>query len=90
MSNTIKTLGAQAITREGLRVLHNNLAFARSVDRQYSNEFAKTGAKIGATTNVRLPNRYFVRSGAKLNVQNTTESLVPVTIPYHCISLPPA
>lgn len=80
MSNTIKTLGAQAITREGLRVLHNNLAFARSVDRQYSDEFAKTGAKIGATTNVRLPNRYFVRSGAKLNVQNTTESLVPVTI----------
>lgn len=35
------------ITNEALVVLENELVIANRVDRQYSNEFAQTGAKIG-------------------------------------------
>lgn len=78
MSNTILT--PAMITREALRVLHNNLVFVKGVNRQYSAEFAKTGAKIGSTINVRLPNRYYVRRGAPIQVQNTSEQYTPLTL----------
>jgi hypothetical protein len=68
------------ILREALRVLHNNLVFAKNVNRQYSNEFAVQGAKIGSVANVRLPNRYYVSSGANLAPQNSVETTTPVTI----------
>lgn len=68
------------ITRESLRSLHNNLVFTKGVDRQYSNEFAKTGAKIGSTVNVRLPNQYYVRTGKTAQIQDNAESYVPVTL----------
>jgi hypothetical protein len=78
MANQLLTL--TMITRESLRILHNNLVFAKGVNRQYSNEFAQTGAKIGSTINVRKPNRYFVRKGTTIQVQNTQETYVPVTL----------
>jgi hypothetical protein len=61
-------------------VLHNNLVFVKGVNRQYSDEFAKSGAKIGSTINVRKPNRYFVRTGPVMQVQNTTETYVPLSL----------
>jgi hypothetical protein len=78
MANLIATL--TMITREALMVLHNNLGFAKGVNRQYSAEFAQTGAKIGTTLNVRQPNRYFVSEGPVITIQNTTETYVPVTL----------
>lgn len=78
MANQILTL--TMITRESLRILHNNLVFAKGVNRQYSPEFAQTGAKIGSTINVRKPNRYYVRRGTTIQVQNTQETYVPVTL----------
>jgi hypothetical protein len=68
------------ITREALRVLHNNLVFVKGVNRQYSDEFAKSGAKIGSTVNIRRPNRYFVRNSPVMAVQNTDETSVPLTL----------
>jgi hypothetical protein len=68
------------ITREALRVLHNNLVFVKGVNRQYSDEFAKSGAKIGSTVNIRKPNRYFVRNSPVMAVQNTDETSVPLTL----------
>lgn len=35
--------------------------------------FAKSGAKIGDSLKIRLPNQYSVRTGAVLSVQDTTE-----------------
>ena len=35
MANTILTLGAGAITRKALSILHNKLVFVRSINRQY-------------------------------------------------------
>ena len=68
------------ITREALRILHNNLVFVKGVNRQYSSEFAVSGAKIGSVINVRKPNRYYVRTGDLMQVQNTTETSVPLAL----------
>src|SRR3989304_5661235 len=78
MANTLLT--PTALLREALRVLHNNLAFTRGVNRQYSKEFGISGAKGGSTINIRKPNRYFVRTGAAINVQNTTEAYVALAL----------
>ena len=78
MANTLLT--PTALLREALRVLHNNLAFAKGVNRQYSKEFGISGAKVGSTINIRKPNRYFVRTGAAINVQNTAEAYTSLSL----------
>jgi hypothetical protein len=78
MANTLLT--PQMITRESLRILHNKLTFIRRMNRQYDDSFAKTGAKIGETLKIRLPNQYVVRTGATLVPQDTTESSVSLTV----------
>lgn len=71
MGNTLIT--ATGLTREALRILHNNLVFLKNVNKQYSKEFANAGAKIGTTLNVRMPNRYYVSHTPVLQAQDTTE-----------------
>jgi hypothetical protein len=80
MSNNLLTISY--ITNEGLMVLENTLVFADKVDRQYSDEFAIKGAKIGATCNVRRPPRYLGTFGPALNVEDTNETYVPVSLNY--------
>jgi len=48
--------------------------FIGSINKQYDSSFAKSGAKIGSDLKIRLPNQYTVRSGATLNVQDTSET----------------
>src|SRR5215203_2067425 len=71
MANTVLT--PTAVTREALRVLHQKLNFVGSINRQYDDSFAKSGAKIGDSLKIRLPNEYTVRSGATLAAQDTSE-----------------
>lgn len=78
MPNTLLTIGM--VTREALRVLENELTFTRQVNREYDDQFAKSGAKIGAVLNVRLPVRFVSSSGQGLILQDLTESSVPVTL----------
>jgi len=78
MANTVLTV--DKITREALRLLHNNLAFSRGVNKQYDDQFAKDGGKIGDTLRIRMPNRYTVRTGAVLDVQDTTETKVDLQV----------
>lgn len=80
MSNNLLTISY--ITNEGLDVLENMLTFADGVDRQYSDEFAVKGAKIGATCNVRRPPRYLGTFGPALNVEDTNETFIPVSLNY--------
>ncbi|MFZ9966411.1 MAG: P22 phage major capsid protein family protein [Steroidobacteraceae bacterium] len=42
--------------------------------------FAKSGAKIGDSLKIRLPNQFTVRSGAALSAQNTTETSTTLTV----------
>ena len=72
MANSILT--PTAVTREALRILHQKLNFVGSINRQYDDSFAKSGAKIGDSLKIRLPNQYTVRTGATLSTQDTTES----------------
>lgn len=78
MANALLT--PQIITREALRVLHQKATFIGSINRQYDSRFAKSGAKIGASIDVRLPNEYVVRDGATMVPQDTVETKVPLTV----------
>ena len=78
MANTLLT--PTAVTRKALMVLHQKLNFIGRINRQYDDSYAKTGAKIGDTLKVRLPNEYTVRTGLSMSAQDTTESTVDVTM----------
>ena len=71
MANSILT--PTAVTREALRILHQKLNFVGNIKRDYDDSFAKTGAKIGDSLKIRLPNQYTVRTGATLSAQDTSE-----------------
>lgn len=78
MANTILT--PTAVTREALRVLHQKLNFVGNIVREYDDSFAKSGARIGDSLKIRLPNQYVVRTGATLSTQDTTESSVTLQV----------
>ncbi len=78
MANTNLTISM--ITKESLAVLENNLTFAKGVNRDYDDQFAIGGAKIGDTLNVRKPAKYIGRTGATLAVEDHTETSVPVQL----------
>lgn len=78
MANSILT--PTAVTREALRILHQKCSFVGSINRQYDDSFGKTGAKIGDSLKVRLPNKYTVTTGATLTPQDTTESSVTLQV----------
>ncbi len=77
--NTLLTI--DMVTLEALRVLHGSCAFVRNVNRDYDDQFARDGAKIGDTLRVRKPPKYTVRTGRVMQAQNATETYVslPVT-----------
>lgn len=78
MANSILT--PTAVTREALRILHQKLNFVGSIDRQYDDSFAKSGAKIGTTLKIREPNQYTVRTGKTIDVQDTAETSQTLTV----------
>ena len=78
MSNQLLTISK--ITNEALMVLENELTFTSEVDRNYDDQFAVVGAKIGNTVNVRRPGRFIGTTGPALNVEDFNETSVPVTL----------
>jgi len=71
MPNSI--LSPTAVTREALRILHQKCNFIGAINRQYDESFARSGAKIGDTLKIRLPNQYAVRTGAAMSSGDTSE-----------------
>lgn len=71
MANTLLTI--DMITREAVRLWKNSNAFLQNVDMQYDDSFAVSGAKIGSTLRIRLPNDFTVTTGPALSVQDTAE-----------------
>ena len=69
-------LTPQIITKESLMILENNLVAANRVNRKFENQFVK----IGSTLTIRKPNRFTVRSGAALQVQDIAEPSVTITV----------
>lgn len=78
MAQSILTISM--ITREALRILENNLTFAKGVNREYDDAFGIKGAKIGDTLNIRKPARYVGRSGTTLSIEDQTETSVPLVL----------
>ena len=78
MANSLLTISM--ITNEALRVLENNLTFAKGVNRKYDDQFAQSGAKIGDTLNIRKPARYTGRTGPAISVEDFTETSVALQL----------
>lgn len=69
-----------AVTRESLRIAHESASFIGTTNLTYDDQYAKTGAKIGESLKIRLPNQYTVRTGKTLVAQETQESSVTMTL----------
>jgi hypothetical protein len=78
MANTLLT--PTKILDESLMILENNLTFSSRINREYSKEFAVSGAKIGSTVNARKPNRFVGTTGPNLNLENVNETSVPISL----------
>ena len=78
MANSILTI--DMITRKALEILENNLVLTRNVNRQYDDSFAVSGAKIGSTLRIRLPDRALVTDGAALQVQDDNEQFTTLSV----------
>lgn len=79
MSNTLLTI--DMITKEALRIAHEKATFISTVNRQYDDSFAKTGAKIGSSLRIRKPNMYTRRQGSRvMDVQDQSEASVTATV----------
>ena len=78
MSNTNLTI--DMVTRKALMILENNLVITRNVNRAYDDSYAVEGAKIGSTLRIRLPNRYPIRTGAALTVNDYVENQVTLSV----------
>jgi hypothetical protein len=78
MANSLLTINQ--ITNEAVRLFTQTNAFLRNVDRQYDDQFARDGAKIGNTLRVRLPNDYTVSTGPAITPQGTSEQNTTLTV----------
>lgn len=78
MANSLLTINM--ITREAVRLWKNSNMFIQNIDTQYDSSFAETGAKIGTSLRIRLPNDYTVRTGAAASVQDTAETNLTLTV----------
>ena len=78
MANSLLTI--DMITREAIMLFRNSNAFIQNLDRQYDDQFANDGAKIGYNLRIRLPNDYVVRTGAAMSVQDTSEQSTPLVV----------
>lgn len=71
MPNTILTI--DMITKEALRVLHQESVLIKRVRRDYDDRFARSGAKIGDNLRIRKPAKYRSTTGKTLQVQDSQE-----------------
>jgi hypothetical protein len=78
MANSLLTISQ--ITRKAAMTLHQKATFLRKMDRQYDDQFGKSGGKIGDTLRVRLPNEYTARSGLTYSAQDTAELKVDLPV----------
>lgn len=79
MANDLITI--DMVTRESLRIAHEQLSFIGTIDRSYDDSFAKGGAKIGDTLRIRKPNKYTRRQGSRvMDVQDQDEENTTITV----------
>lgn len=77
-TNSLLTI--DMITRELMFQLENNLTFTKYVNRNYDDQFARTGAKIGDTLTIRLPPLFNGRVGRVVNIEALQEQSVALVL----------
>jgi hypothetical protein len=78
MANTLKFI--DMVANEALSIAHEQSSLISTVDRQYDDNYAKSGAKIGDTLRVRSPNKFKTRSGNAMDVADITETTQNITL----------
>lgn len=68
------------ITREAARILHQGDNFLGSINMEYKDQFARTGAKAGTTIGMRLPSKYKARKTATFAGQDHVERSSPLAV----------
>lgn len=77
MANSLQT--STLITNEVLRIAHNASAFLGNMNTDYEPMWKGKYAP-GSTIQARRPVQFTIRNGAAANIQDITESTVPVTV----------
>lgn len=78
MANTLLTI--DMITKEALRILHEQLVFTNKINKQYDPEFQKKGAQIGSVLRIRKPAQFKTRSGTTYAAQDLVEQQTTLAI----------
>ncbi len=80
MADTILT--NDMICKAALAILDNELGWMAKLHRGHESEYSETnnGYKKGATVSIRRPADFTVRSGATMNLQDTIEGKVALTV----------
>lgn len=84
MSNSFSVI--TQITNESMRVAHQEAKFLNTIERQYDDSYAKTGAKIGSSLRVRKPDEFLVTTGSRvMDLQEQAEGYETITLAtqYH-------
>jgi hypothetical protein len=68
------------VVKEVARLAINNIKFAKNVKRAYSDDFKAGGAKVGASFNLRLPQRFQTTKGQAFQQQAISDQIVPMVI----------
>jgi hypothetical protein len=68
------------ILNEAGRLFHQKARFIGSINREYDDRFAQSGAKVGYSIALRDRNAFTVTTGATLNVQTVTEASQTLTV----------
>jgi coat protein Gp5 len=88
MSESNTFLSISQITYESAMSLKNKLQLGARVNREYSSEFARVGAKAGQTISIRKPPRYTIRRGPTANFQGIQEQYTSLTVAQAGVDLP--
>lgn len=78
MANTLLT--TSMIADKSLQILTESFSFLPTINRDYDDSFAKTGAKIGDTLKVRIPQHGTIRTGRVMQPDALVDVVTPITI----------
>jgi hypothetical protein len=78
VANNVLTI--DMITREAIMLFKNSNAFIMNLERQYDDQYARKGGKIGNSLRIRLPNDYVVRNGPAMSIQDTSEQSTTLVV----------
>lgn len=78
MANAFQT--ATVITNEMVRIIHNTSAFLGNMNSDFDKNWGAGKYAPGSTVYARRPVQFTIRNGATANVQDLTDSTVPIVI----------